>query len=188
MSNDVVIADDGLPATRVGEWAKQKHLYLRRYLDISRGARAKFLGKGKAGATFVDLFSGYGRSQIRETDEWIEGSSVAAWSIGAAGGAPFSEMFVADVDPACCEAAATRLERVGAPVRELVGAAVSAARSFVDYVNPAGLHVAFLDPFDLGSLDFEIIKILSRLQRIDMLIHVSAMDLQRNWACTHRPT
>jgi three-Cys-motif partner protein len=43
-----------------------------------------------------------------------------------------------------------------------------------------GLHFAFLDPYNLGELDFSIIQTLLRLKRIDMLIHVSVMDLQRN--------
>src|SRR5690606_3708065 len=39
---------------------------------------------------------------------------------------------------------------------------------------------AFLDPFDLANLDFEIIATLAKVKRMDMLIHVSQMDLQRN--------
>ena len=47
-------------------------------------------------------------------------------------------------------------------------------------LDPYGLHFAFLDPFNLGSLAFEIIGKLATLQRIDLLLHVSAMDLQMN--------
>jgi three-Cys-motif partner protein len=50
----------------------------------------------------------------------------------------------------------------------------------VNILHPYGLHFAFIDPFSLGALDFRIIKSLAQLKRIDMLIHVSAMDLQRN--------
>jgi hypothetical protein len=35
--------DDGLIVGEVGQWAKEKHDRLRRYIDASRGARAKFL-------------------------------------------------------------------------------------------------------------------------------------------------
>jgi hypothetical protein len=31
--------DDGLPLDEVGPWAKEKHERLRKYVDISRGAR-----------------------------------------------------------------------------------------------------------------------------------------------------
>ena len=46
--------------------------------------------------------------------------------------------------------------------------------------NAYGLHFAFLDPFDLAALNFDIIVALSALKRIDMLVHISQMDLQRN--------
>lgn len=60
------------------------------------------------------------------------------------------------------------------------GSAVDAIRQIVPTLNPYGLHFAFLDPFDLAALDFRIIEALSTLKRIDMLVHVSQMDLQRN--------
>jgi three-Cys-motif partner protein len=47
-------------------------------------------------------------------------------------------------------------------------------------LNPAGLHFAFLDPYNLESLPFSIIQKLAKLNRMDMLIHVSIFDLQRN--------
>lgn len=41
--------DDGLPADEVGVWVKEKHTYLKRYLDISRATRKKYIGDRKAG-------------------------------------------------------------------------------------------------------------------------------------------
>jgi hypothetical protein len=38
----LIDGDDGLPADEVGIWAKEKHSYLRRYLDISRATRKKW--------------------------------------------------------------------------------------------------------------------------------------------------
>jgi three-Cys-motif partner protein len=43
-----------------------------------------------------------------------------------------------------------------------------------------GLHFAFLDPYNLENLPFSVIKRLAKLPRMDMLIHVSIFDLQRN--------
>ena len=51
--------DDGLPLDEVGAWAKEKHERLRRYVDISRGARRKF---ARGGTTYVDLYCGTGRA------------------------------------------------------------------------------------------------------------------------------
>ena len=47
-------------------------------------------------------------------------------------------------------------------------------------INPYGLHLAFLDPFNLAQLPFSIIERMLRVQRMDMIIHVSLQDLQRN--------
>lgn len=50
----------------------------------------------------------------------------------------------------------------------------------VSTVSGYALHFAFVDPYNLEALDFRVISTLSRLKRIDLLIHLSAMDLQRN--------
>jgi three-Cys-motif partner protein len=58
--------------------------------------------------------------------------------------------------------------------------AVDAVPQMVRSVSHYGLHFAFIDPYSLGALDFDIIKRLAKLKRIDMMIHLSIMDLQRN--------
>ena len=171
---------DGLPASEVGEWTKEKHEFLRRYLDMSRTTRKKFLDGRSRSATFIDLFCGPGRSRIRETGEWIDGSAITAWKMSQSGGAPFSEIYIADIDDANRTATEERLKRLGAPVRPIAGSAVQAVTEVTESVNPYGLHFAFVDPFSLGALDFRIIRSLSLLKRIDMLILLSKMDLQRN--------
>lgn len=176
----LIDGDDGLPAEEVGIWTKEKHDYLCRYIDISRSTRAKYLGPGKAGATYIDLFCGPGRCKVRDSDEWIDGGVVAAWRKSQEGGAPFTKIFVGDLDAQRREAATTRLRHLGAPVIEIDGAAAQAARQVVSQLNAYGLHFAFLDPFDLAALNFDIIVALSTLKRIDMLVHISQMDLQRN--------
>jgi three-Cys-motif partner protein len=54
------------------------------------------------------------------------------------------------------------------------------ATKIASQLNPYGLHFAFLDPYNLDDLPFSVIEAFSRLKRIDLLIHVSAQDLQRN--------
>jgi three-Cys-motif partner protein len=58
--------------------------------------------------------------------------------------------------------------------------AEAAAKIIVTKLNPEGLHFAFLDPYNLEGLTFETIKHLSLLHRIDILLHLSVADLQRN--------
>lgn len=176
----IIEVDDGLPAEEVGPWAKEKHEYLCRYIDISRAVRQKWLGDKNAGATFIDLFCGPGRCQIRGTKEWIDGGVIAAWKKSVEGGAPFSQIYIADLDEVRRKAAVSRLKNLEAPVIELEGAAVDAVKEIFRLLNPYGLHFAFLDPFNLEALDFNIIQQLSELRRIDMLVHVNQMDLQRN--------
>lgn len=69
---------DGLPAMPVGEWARDKHALLKLYIGISRGVRTKFIGTGKAGATFIDLYCVSGRAYIRGTNTFIDGSPLVA--------------------------------------------------------------------------------------------------------------
>ena len=41
-------------------------------------------------------------------------------------------------------------------------------------------YPAFLDPYNLGTLSFELFVELAKLKRIDVIAHVSLHDLQRN--------
>ncbi len=152
----LIEGDGGLPAEEVGLWAIEKHKFLKRYLDISRATREKFLGDGNAGATYIDLFCSTGRARIRETGAWIDGSAVSAWKIGQEGRAPFSEILVADIDQTRRKACVERLRRAGAPFRELNGSAIEAAKETITNIDQYGLHFAFLDPYNLGELNFPL--------------------------------
>ncbi|MGE0502717.1 MAG: three-Cys-motif partner protein TcmP [Rhizobiaceae bacterium] len=177
----LIDGDDGLPAAEVGIWAKTKHDYLRRYVDITRGVRAKWTDPGKAGATYIDPYCGPGRARIKGTNTFIEGSAVVAWQMSVACHVPFSEIHIADLDPTCVKACEVRLKALGAPVVSHVGSALATVRQTVSALNPHDLHFAFLDPFNLEALNFEILRALAKLDRIDILVHLSQMDLQRNF-------
>lgn len=178
---DLIDGDDNLPAEEVGAWAKEKQEHLCRYIDISRGVRAKYLPPhGPGGACYIDLFCGPGRSFVKDTGEWIDGSPVAAWKKSRDGGAPFSKVIIADLDKERLDAATARLEDLGAPVLAIHGPASETAFRALQGSAVYGLNFAFLDPFSIGALDFGIFTTLAKLKRIDILAHVSKMDLQRN--------
>lgn len=177
---DLVDGDDGLPVEDVGHWANDKLSYLRRYIDISRAVRRKWTAPRGAGATYIDLYCGPGRSRVRRTGEFIEGSCIAAWNESVRGGVPFSTVYIGDADPVRRGYAAERLRRLGAPVVELHGTAATAAFTLRATAPASSLHFAFLDPYNLAAFDFSIIHALSNFRYIDMLVHVSKMDLQRN--------
>lgn len=171
---------DGLPAMSVGEWARDKHALLKLYIEISGGVRKKFIGNGKAGATFIDLYCASGRAYIKGTDVFIDGSPLVGWTASRDCKAPFTQVHINDSDEELLNAAHTRLERLAAPIVRHGGEALAVAKKLTKELNPYALHFALVDPFNL-MLPFGVIRQLARLKRIDLLIHVSAMDLQRNW-------
>jgi three-Cys-motif partner protein len=175
----VMLDDDGLPQDDVGSWAKEKLDRLRKYVDISRATRRKFV-QGIGGATYIDLFCGTGRSVVRDTGEKIDGSPLVAFKCAQDGNVPFSTIHIADASEESCRAAENRIATAGGSAQVEVGAAEDTAVRIVKKLNPYGLHFAFLDPYNLQDLPFSVIEAFSKLRRIDMLIHVSAQDLQRN--------
>jgi three-Cys-motif partner protein len=172
--------EDGLPREIVGAWAKEKYSRLAKYVDISRAVRSRWVGKGKAGASFIDLFCGPGRARIRDTRDVLHGSSLVAWLESIRTTTGFTQVHVADADDRLVAAASTRLRRAGAPVQPETGPAEKTVDLVIPKLDKFGLHFAFLDPYNLGALPFEVIRKLAQLQRMDILIHVSVQDLNRN--------
>lgn len=177
---ELIEGDDGLPAEEVGPWAKEKHELLCRYIDMAKAARKKYLGPGKGGAAFIDLFCGPGRCRVKTTGEWTDGGALAAWKKSVEGGQPFSRVIVADADQVRLDAMVERLRRVGAPVVSSCGPAAQTAHFALQRTPAYGLNFAYLDPYNLEALDFGIFKTLGRVKRLDVLVHLSKMDLQRN--------
>lgn len=172
--------DDGLPRELVGAWASDKYDRLARYIDISRGVRARWIGKGRAGASFIDLFSGPGRVRVKDTGAVMDGSPLVAWRESVRTKTGFTQVHIADADPRLVGAAEARLRRQQAPVYSEIGFAEATVDRVMPKLNKSGLHFAFLDPYNLGALPFEVIRKLAQLQRMDILIHVSVQDLNRN--------
>ncbi|MDP9651288.1 three-Cys-motif partner protein TcmP [Paraburkholderia caledonica] len=165
---------DGLPVMKVGEWSELKHIALSRYVDSARGARARW-----GYTSFIDLFCGPGRVINRETKEMLDGGVLAAWKMSARGQGPFSQVFIGDLDGDAVDACERRLVAANAPVRSFVGSAIQTIDKVMAQL-PRGLHFAYLDPFSIEQLDFELIRKLSSQRHIDILIHFSVMDVQRN--------
>jgi three-Cys-motif partner protein len=174
-----MLEDDGLPLDEVGAWAKDKHDRLRKYIDISRAARRKFV-QGSGGATYIDLYCGTGRAVVRDSGEIIDGSPLVAFRCAQEGGVPFSQFYVADAAQEKCDACVRRIANAGGHALAAAGPAEVTATRIVSQLNRYGLHFAFLDPYNLDDLPFSVIEAFSGLKRIDLLIHVSAQDLQRN--------
>lgn len=167
--------EDGLWVENVGPWAKEKLKILADYVQISSSARKKYTH-----CAFIDVFSGPGKSRIRDTEELIDGSPVAAFRQATRGQSPFSAVYLSDADPELLDSATTRLRNLGAGVNPVEGPASEAIPSIVSKLSPSGLHLALLDPHNLGALSFDLFESLAKLKRIDVIVHVSLGDLQRN--------
>lgn len=174
-----MLDNDGLPLDEVGPWSKEKHERLRKYVDITRATRRKWV-TGSGGATYIDLYCGSGRAIIRGTQEKIDGSPLVAFKSARDGGVAFSEIHIADSSEESCRAAEQRLASAGSLAKAEIGSADTTVIRIARKLNPRGLHFAFLDPYNLDALPFPVIKTLAKFRYIDVLIHISVHDLQRN--------
>jgi three-Cys-motif partner protein len=160
----------------VGAWIPtEKHTRLAKYVRATWGARAKLPSR-----VFIDPFCGSGRIQVRGEAGTRDGGALVAWRQALLNRAPFSRMLVGDLLPARSAACAARLAALQAPVERFTGPAVDTVRKMVARVPSGSLTLAYLDPYNLEALSFEIIRTLSTLRKVDLLVHFSRMDLHRN--------
>jgi len=169
--------EQGLFVENVGPWASDKLKIVTDYIQASGAARRGYLGTG---AAYIDVFCGPGRSKVRTTGQFMDGSPVAAFKKAKGSLAPFTSINISDADPELLAAADKRLSALGAPVQAISGPASLAMPKIVQSLNTYGLHFAFLDPHNLGTLSFDLFESLATLTRIDIIAHVSLSDLRRN--------
>lgn len=169
---------DGTRIESVGAWSQEKHDRLRKYVDITKRTRAKFVN---AGSTYIDLYCGPGKVQVKGEAEVKDGGAVLAVRESAKD-VPFTEVHVGDLDGKNVEDCLKGIAQVGAVPKAFgyQGKAEDTAAKIVSKLHRYGLHLAFLDPYNLNALPFSIIRTLAKLERMDMIIHVSEMDLNRN--------
>lgn len=170
----------------VGSWTRKKHAVLEQYVSYTRSVRQRWCSNGPpgtkyppAGATYIDLFSGPGRVRVENTEEILPGSPLVAWHNRGFG--QFTALYVADAHKDVANDCRQRLLAVDAPVESFLGPADETVEQVLAKVNKHAYHFAFLDPFNLGNLSFEVIqKLAKRLKHVDILAHVSVLDLNRN--------
>lgn len=172
------VGEDGRLQEVVGPWAREKHAVVEKYVGYTRGVRRTWIQRGPAGATYVDLFSGPGRARIRGTEIVLDGSPLVAWNKRGYG--DFTNIYVADASAELVQHCKERLELAGAPVDCFVGEANKTVDKVIEALDRRSYHFAFLDPYNLGNLSFDVIRKLASLKSVDILAHVSAQDLNRN--------
>jgi three-Cys-motif partner protein len=160
----------------VGSWVPdQKHVLLGKLLGGTKGARRKFPER-----VFIDPFCGPGRIRVRGESSTRDGGCAIAWRQSVADGVPFTRMLVGDIDAGRTYACRSRLLALGAPVRDFVGPAVETVERMTAEVPRTALALAYVDPYNLEFLSFDIIRALAKLRHVDLLVHFSRMDLHRN--------
>lgn len=165
---------DNLPALHVQEWALDKHQDLIQYVEASSEARKQF----KEHTACIDLYCGPGRGFVASTGEFVDGSPLAIAKAANAKGAPFKKFFINDENKEYVKACEERLKKQGVEVTSSVGKAQDNISTIVAKLPNRGLNLAFIDPFDL--VPFVTIDELAELKRVDILVHFSLMELNRN--------
>lgn len=176
--NCTLASDDGSAVQCVGEWVLDKHEYVRRYIEATHGARARYLGPGNGGAAFVDLYAGPGRARIRDTGEFVAGSPFLALDHKVA---PFSRVVLCELAEVNLTALSKRIEHEQTRVSLIDGDCNEVIHEIVSAVPARGLNLAFVDPYSLAALSFETLRRLAAVQRMDLIIHFPTGGIKRNW-------
>lgn len=171
-----LVVEKGPKDEGVGNWIpEEKHTLLAKLLGGTRAARAKWSER-----ILVDPFCGPGRIQVKGESHTRDGGAVVAWRQSVANKVPFTKVIIGDLNEERAKACHSRLAAVGAPVQSFVGPAAETCKEMAKLVEPRGLALAYIDPYNLEYLSFEIIKALGALKHVDFVVHFSTMDLQRN--------
>jgi len=173
---DLVELEDGLPARRVKEWFREKHRLLGEYVRMFAGPRSRW-----DHSFFADLYCDYGRCVDAESGEVCDGSTLVALKAMRGTGKEFSRVYINDLNKDAVEACAARCLAEGFEVIPLNLDAAEAVKEIAATAPKKSLNLAFLDPFSLGSLPFDIIARLSDIGKTDIMAHVSVFDLHRNF-------
>ena len=152
---------DGLPAMRVNVWARRKHHYLDRYLDIFAGGMKNKWSR----RVYIDLFAGPGRCVLEGTEEFVDGSPLIALRH------PFTDHIYVDLEPSNTSALKTRCALAAKErfVTVIQGNCNEVVDQIVARIPRYSLACAFIDPTN-WQITFETVRRLSGVGRVDLLI------------------
>lgn len=166
--------DDGMVIPEVKWWSRDKHHFLRRYIDAFTTAMKS---KRWSAINYVDLFSGAGLERIAGTNQLEWGSPL----IAAQAPAPFSKLYLCEQNREKYEALRSRLGRFrsGFDDRCIHGDANEVVNDIVVEIAPKSLTLAFLDPFGLHA-EYETLRALGH-KRADLILFFPVeLDAIRN--------
>jgi three-Cys-motif partner protein len=169
-----LIVERGPHNEGVGSWVpEQKHRLVREYLRASRHAWKKWPQRA-----LIDPFSGPGRIQVRGESFTRDGGAMVAWR-ALCDAAPFTHVLVGDIEGERAKACEHRFKALGVQATSFTGPALQTVPQMIAAVPKNSLSFAYIDPYNLELLSFDILKSLAKL-RVDLAINFSTMDLHRN--------
>jgi three-Cys-motif partner protein len=182
---DIAVPDDGKYKPKIGSWAEKKYRLLWCYANLFSTSMKSKWDK----LTYVDLFSGAGYAQIRESTRIVLGSPLLALTVKN----PFDSYIFCDREPKCILALKERVDAMksNAEVHLVQADANKAVKDILEALPPYGtdthvLGFCFADPQKLSDLQFKTIATLAD-RFMDFLVHIPAMDPIRNEVLYNRP-
>jgi three-Cys-motif partner protein len=159
----LLLASDGLPARKSGEWAKRKLHFLRNYCGITTVAMRK-----KWRLQYLDVMAGPGRCKIKETGEEFPGSPFVALDYN------FHDFFFIEEDPDLANALQQRVAKhPKAHLKRLVcGDWTKIANSGQLRFDDKTLVVAFVDPTGISQVPMDAMLRLAKNPHIDLLVTI----------------
>jgi len=167
--------DDGFFIPKaVGSWSRDKHHFLRRYVDAFLTAMKD---KPWGELHYIDLFAGAGMENVKGFGpDW--GSPL----IAAQHPVRFSRMHLCEMRPRKFRALSLRIQKHAQPQSPqlLHGDANVEVGEVIAQIPSDSLSLAFLDPYGL-HLHFQTLRVLAQ-RRVDLVIlFPDHMDALRNW-------
>jgi three-Cys-motif partner protein len=158
-----ILASDGLPARKSGEWTKRKLHFLRNYCGITTVAMRK-----KWRLRYLDVMAGSGRCKIKETGEEFPGSPFVALDYD------FHDFFFVEEDPDLANALQERVAKHPKShlVQLLRGDWTEIANSGKLRFDDKTLVVAFVDPTGISQVPMDAMLQLTKNRRIDLLVTI----------------
>lgn len=184
--NCIIPGSDNLPVQCVGPWVENKYFFLEKYLNISRAARKKF--SEKENAVFIDLFSGPGKCYIN-SKSYIKKNEIDNGSLRVIkrDEAPFNYFYFFDIDESNIKALKERILNYNKSTYDKCAFYPYDSNSYIKdlttrlLLNSWRYHFVYIDPFGPEELKFSTIDQLSKLKRIDILLHFPIGAIKRNY-------
>ena len=155
----------------VGEWSRDKHYYLKRYIDAFT---TSMKGDKWESLHYIDLFAGAGIERMENSNELDWGSPMIAAQ------APFTKLHLCERQNDKYDTLKKRIIQIRPDSQILKGDSNQNIHDIINEIPPRSLSLAFLDPYGL-HLDFQTLVIISK-RRADLIIFFpDYLDVIRNW-------